>query len=66
MNNSSLPALIGKQVTLRRPRKEDFASRLRLGNDAEIVRMSGGSRSDVRPMTEEDATQSVARTIPGS
>jgi RimJ/RimL family protein N-acetyltransferase len=63
MSNASLPALIGKRVTLRRPREEDFATRLELGNDAEIVRMYGGNRSDLRPMTEEVARQWVGRLL---
>jgi RimJ/RimL family protein N-acetyltransferase len=63
MNNARLPTLTGKRVTLRRPREEDFAARLRLGTDAEIVRMYGGSRSDLRPMTEEAARGWVRRPL---
>jgi RimJ/RimL family protein N-acetyltransferase len=63
MSNGSLPTLIGKRVTLRRPREEDFAARLKLGADAEIFRMYGGSRSDLRPMTEEAARQWVRRLL---
>jgi RimJ/RimL family protein N-acetyltransferase len=63
MSNASLPALIGKRVTLRRPREEDFTARLKLGADAEIFRMYGGSRRDLRPMTEEAARQWVGRLL---
>jgi RimJ/RimL family protein N-acetyltransferase len=63
MSNASLQALTGKRVTLRRPREEDFEARLRLGNDAEIFRMYGGNRSDLRPMTEEAAKRWVGRLL---
>jgi RimJ/RimL family protein N-acetyltransferase len=63
MSNASLPALIGKRVTLRRPCEEDFAARLKLGRDAEISRMYGGNRSDLRPMTEEAARHWVGRLL---
>ena len=63
MSNTSLPALIGKRVTLRRPREEDFVARLRLGTDAEIFRMYGGNRSDLSPMTEELARRWVGRLL---
>jgi RimJ/RimL family protein N-acetyltransferase len=63
MSNDSLPVLTGKRVTLRRPREEDFAARLQLGADAEIFRMYGGSRNDLRPMTEEAARRWVRRLI---
>jgi RimJ/RimL family protein N-acetyltransferase len=59
MSNLELPILKGEQVILRRPRKEDFEARLKLGTDAEIIRMYGGNRSDVRPMTEEAAKRWV-------
>jgi RimJ/RimL family protein N-acetyltransferase len=61
MSNASLPALIGKRVTLRRPREEDFAARLKLGADAEIFRMYGGNLSDLRAMTEDAAKRWVQR-----
>jgi RimJ/RimL family protein N-acetyltransferase len=63
MSNASLPALTGKRVALRRPREEDFEARLRLGNDAEIFRMYGGNRSDLRPMNEEAAKRWVGRLL---
>ena len=63
MSNASLPTLIGKRVTLRRPHEEDFAARLKLGADAEIFRLYGGSRSDLRPMTEEAARRWVGRLL---
>ena len=56
MTKPDLPTLTGATVILRPPRAEDAAARLRLGNDAEIIRLYGGSRGDVRPMTMEDAT----------
>ena len=59
MSNLSLPVLAGKHVTLRPARPDDYEARLRLGTDAEIVRMYGGSRNDVRPMTEEVAKRWV-------
>jgi RimJ/RimL family protein N-acetyltransferase len=59
MSNPNLPVLQGERVTLRRAREEDFAARLRLGTDAEIFRMYGGSRDDLRPMTEEGARRWV-------
>jgi RimJ/RimL family protein N-acetyltransferase len=63
MSNASLPVLTGKRVTLRPPREEDVAARLRLGADAGIYRMYGGSRSDLRPMTEEGARRWVQRLL---
>lgn len=63
MSSSNLPVLAGKRVTLRRPCEEDFEARLRLGNDAEIMRMYGGSRSNVCPMTPEGARQWVERLL---
>jgi RimJ/RimL family protein N-acetyltransferase len=63
MSKASLPTLTGKRVTLRRPRKEDFEARLRLENDAEIIRMYGGNRSDLRPITEEAAKRWVGRLL---
>jgi hypothetical protein len=62
MSNLSLPVLTGERVTLRRPRQEDFAARLALGTDAEIVRMYGGNRADARPMTEEAAKRWLQRS----
>src|SRR5262245_25676842 len=61
MSSASLPILRGERVTLRRPREEDFQARLRLGNNAEIYRMYGGSRSDLHPLTEEGAKRWVRR-----
>lgn len=63
MSSSSVPVLKGKRVTLRRPREEDFEARLRLGTNAEIWRMYGGNRSDMRPMTEEAAKRWVQRLL---
>jgi RimJ/RimL family protein N-acetyltransferase len=63
MSNASLPVLVGERVTLRRPREDDFEARLRLGTDAEIFRMYGGNRSDLRPMTEEAAKRWVRRLV---
>jgi RimJ/RimL family protein N-acetyltransferase len=40
-----------------------FESRLRLGTDAEIFRMYGGSRNNMRPMTEEAARRWVQRLL---
>jgi hypothetical protein len=47
MSSTNLPVLKGKRVTLRRPREGDFQARVRLGRDADIFRMYGGSRSDL-------------------
>jgi RimJ/RimL family protein N-acetyltransferase len=63
MSSTKLPVLIGQRVTLRPPREEDFEARLRLGNDAEIFRMYGGNRSDLRPMTEEAAKRWVRQLL---
>jgi RimJ/RimL family protein N-acetyltransferase len=63
MSSANVPVLKGKRVTLRRPREEDFQARFRLGTDAEIFRMYGGSRSDLRPMTEEAAKRWVQRLL---
>jgi RimJ/RimL family protein N-acetyltransferase len=63
MSNPSVPVLTGERVTLRRPREEDFKARFKLGADAEIFRMYGGNRSDVRPMTEEAAKLWVQRLL---
>ena len=54
-----LPTLTGRSVLLRPPRSEDAAARLSLGVHPEIVRMYGGSSSDVRPMTPEAAERWV-------
>jgi len=54
-----LPALAGRSVLLRPPRPEDAAARLALEVHREIVRMYGGSSSDVRPMTPEVAERWV-------
>jgi RimJ/RimL family protein N-acetyltransferase len=62
MSDASLPALAGKRIT-RRPREEDFEARLRLGNNAEIFRVYGGNRGDLRPMTEETAKQWMGRLL---
>jgi len=43
--SDELPPLAGRRVRLRRPAAEDAEARRRLGNDAEIVRMYGGSAS---------------------
>ena len=54
-----LPILTGRSVLLRPPRPGDTAARLVLGVHPEIVRMYGGSSSDVRPMTTEIAERWV-------
>jgi len=54
-----LPILTGRSVLLRPPRREDAAARLVLGVHPEIVRMYGGSSSDIRPMTAEAAERWV-------
>ena len=59
MSNPNLPVLRGERVTLRRAREEDVEARLKLGTDAEILRMYGGSRGDVRPMNREAAKRWV-------
>src|SRR5215472_7002636 len=61
--SSSVPVLRGKRVTLRRTREDDFQARLKLGTDAEIFRMYGGSLSDLRPMTEDAAKRWVQRLL---
>jgi RimJ/RimL family protein N-acetyltransferase len=63
MSGISLPVLKGERVTLRRPREDDFQDRLKLGRDAEIFRMYGGSLSDLRPMTEDAARGWVQRLL---
>jgi len=63
MSSTNLPVLKGKRVSLRRPREGDFQAWLRLGRDADIFRMYGGSRSDLRPMTEEGAKRWVQRLL---
>jgi RimJ/RimL family protein N-acetyltransferase len=63
MTNPNLSVLKGRRVTLRPPRAEDFEGRLRLGSDAEIFRMYGGSRSDLPVMTEEAAKRWVRRLL---
>jgi RimJ/RimL family protein N-acetyltransferase len=63
MSDLNLPVLRGERVTLRRPRSEDFEARVKLGNDAEIFRMYGGSRNNMRPMTEEAARRWVQRLL---
>jgi RimJ/RimL family protein N-acetyltransferase len=63
MSDLSLPILRGERVTLRRPRPEDFEARVRLGTDAEIFRMYGGSGNNMRPMTEEAARRWVQRLL---
>jgi RimJ/RimL family protein N-acetyltransferase len=55
MSNFELPVLRGERVILRRARWDDVAARLRLGTDAEIHRMYGGSVANLRPLTEEGA-----------
>ena len=46
MTKPDLPLLTGTFVKLRPPRPDDTALRLRLGSDAEIIRMYGGSRDE--------------------
>jgi RimJ/RimL family protein N-acetyltransferase len=63
MTISELPVLHGVRVILRPPRPEDFAARFRLGADAEIHRMYGGSLADLRPLTEEGARRWLERLL---
>jgi RimJ/RimL family protein N-acetyltransferase len=63
MSSPELPVLKGTRVTLRRPREDDFNARLQLGTDAEIIRMYGGSRDDVHPMTEDAARHWVKQLL---
>ncbi len=49
MSILELPLLRGERVTLRRPRQDDVEARLRIGADADIHRMYGGNRDDLRP-----------------
>jgi RimJ/RimL family protein N-acetyltransferase len=63
MSASDLPMLQGPRVTLRRPSPQDIAARLRLGIDPEVHRMYGGSRDELRPVTEETATRWVERLL---
>ena len=59
MGTIDLPVLRGARVVLRPPVDDDVAARLRLGNDPDIIRLYGGSRNDVRPMTEAAARRWV-------
>ena len=59
MGKIDLPVLRGERVVLRAPTDDDVAARLRLGNNPDLIRLSGGSRADVRPMTEEEARRWV-------
>ena len=61
MGAIDLPVLRGARVVLRPPVEGDVAARLRLGNDPDIIRLYGGSRANVRPMTENDAKRWVQR-----
>jgi hypothetical protein len=63
MTKPDLPLLTGTFVKLRPPRPDDTAMRLRLGSDAEIIRMYGGSHADVRSMTVEGAARWVQRLM---
>jgi RimJ/RimL family protein N-acetyltransferase len=63
MNTLELPVLRGERVTLRRPRPSDVEARLRLGIDAEIHRMYGGSLHDLRPLTEDGAKRWVEQLL---
>jgi RimJ/RimL family protein N-acetyltransferase len=63
MTNPDLPVLRGRGVTLRPPHEQDFEARLKLKVDADIVRMYGGSRSDVHPMTLESAKRWVQQVL---
>lgn len=53
------PDLRGARVLLRRPQAGDVEARLALGYDPEIVRAYGGSRADIRPMSQDDAERWV-------
>jgi RimJ/RimL family protein N-acetyltransferase len=59
MTKPSLPLLVDATLKLRAPKPDDALARLRLGRDAEIIRMYGGSRADIRPMTMEEASRWV-------
>jgi RimJ/RimL family protein N-acetyltransferase len=61
MSDFSLPILRGERVTL--PRPDDFEARVRLGTDAEIFRLYGGSRDRMQPMTDEAARRWVQRLL---
>jgi RimJ/RimL family protein N-acetyltransferase len=63
MSTPELPVLRGERVTLRRPRQGDVEARLRLGIDAEIHSMYGGSLDDLRPLTQEGATRWVEQLL---
>ena len=63
MSSVGLPILKGKRVTLRRPRQDDVQARLKLGTSAEIHRMYGGNRSELQPITEEEASFWVQRLL---
>jgi RimJ/RimL family protein N-acetyltransferase len=51
----TVPILAGARVTLRAPRPEDAADRLRCGRDVEFVRMVGGDPRAVAPLTAAEA-----------
>lgn len=63
MTKNDLPILEGKTVKLRPPQLGDSQARFRLGSNPEIVRMYGGSHSDVRDMTAEAAQRWVEGLI---
>jgi RimJ/RimL family protein N-acetyltransferase len=51
----TVPLLAGSRLALRPPTETDIVARQALGLDAEINRMFGGSRSNLRPYTREMA-----------
>jgi RimJ/RimL family protein N-acetyltransferase len=63
MAKPNLPSLKGNRVLLRAPRLNDAVARLKIGRDAEIFRMYGGSLDDIRPMTADDANRWVQRLL---
>jgi RimJ/RimL family protein N-acetyltransferase len=63
MNAIDLPVLRGHRVTLRRAHDNDVEALLRLGRDAEIHRMYGASRGDLRPLTKDAAQRWVQQLL---
>ena len=55
--------LQGKNLQLRVASIDDVEARLSLGNHAAVIEMFGVSRSDVRPITKDEAARWVQRLI---
>ncbi|WP_348626907.1 GNAT family N-acetyltransferase [Rhizobium leguminosarum] len=55
--------LTGRNIELRPASSADLDARLSLGNHADIIEMFGVSRSDVRPLTREGASQWLQKLI---